>query len=221
MDEIIKGYEFQTGNYVIIHDEELKKATKEDKNTIDIQDFVSLNQVDPIYFEKTYYLEPARGGDKAYALLIQAMEKAGKVAIAKVQIRSKLTLAVLRVLDDLLVMETIFYPDEIRSSASLNHGTNIDKLHDNEVKMAVNLIESLSTEFEPTHYQDEHRQSLSEIIEGKIARHEISAPVQNKATGNIVDLMEALKASIQLAEENRNTSEKQKSPSKRKTRVNI
>ncbi len=217
-DDIVRGYEYQSGNYVIINEEDLDRIPLENTKTIDILDFVSLNQVDPIYFDKTYYLEPSAGGEKAYTLLIEAMNNTGKIAIAKVLIRSKQSLAALRVKDGVLIMETIFYPDEIRSPASLTTGVEKDKLHDNEIKMAVSLIENLSTDFDPTKYEDEYRKALWEVIEAKIVGQEVISPTPTAPSTNVVDLMEALKESVKLAEANK---EKEKKPRKttRKTKT--
>ncbi|HEX3011901.1 MAG TPA: Ku protein, partial [Syntrophomonadaceae bacterium] len=132
-DEIVKGYEYQKGNYVVINEEDFARLPGEKTKTIDILDFVELSQVDPIYFDKSYYLEPASGGEKAYTLIVKAMQQTQKIAIARVMIRSRQSLAALRVNGQVLVMETIFYPDEIRSPASLNQGLDPQKLHENEV----------------------------------------------------------------------------------------
>ncbi|MGI6413073.1 MAG: Ku protein [Syntrophomonadaceae bacterium] len=201
--ELVKGYEYQKGSYVVINEEDFERIPQENTKTIDILDFVKLSQVDPIFFDKTYYLEPAQGGEKAYTLIVEAMKKTKKIAIAKVIIRTKQSLAALRVKDNVLVMETIFYPDEIRSPASLNPGIDKGKLHENEIKMAVSLIENLSTDFVPEKYEDTYRQALWEIIEAKIAGKEVATPAPAAERGNVIDLMEALKQSIKLAEETR------------------
>lgn len=202
-DEIVRGYEYQKGNYVVINQEDFERIPEENTKTVDILDFVNLSQVDPVYFDKTYYLEPAPGGEKAYTLIVDAMQKTGKIAIARIFIRSRQSLAAIRVKDDYLVMETIFYPDEIRSPASLNKGLDPAKLNANETKMAVSLIENLSTDFDPARYHDTYRQALGEIIEARIAGQEIVTPEPAAEKGKVVDLMEALKASVKLAEENR------------------
>jgi DNA end-binding protein Ku len=207
-EQIVRGYEYQKGNYVVINEGDFERIPQENTKTIDILDFVKLEQVDPVYFDKTYYLEPAPGGEKAYTLIVEAMEKTKKIGIAKVLIRSKQALAALRVKDKVLVMETIFYPDEIHSPASLNHGLDSGKLHENEIKMAVSLIENLSTDFDPARYHDDYRQALWEVIEARIAGQEIAIPVQNAAKGNVIDLMDALKASVKLAEDNRKKENK-------------
>ncbi len=209
-EEIVKGYEFQKGNYVIVSEEDLARIPLENTKTIDILDFVKLEQVDPVYFDKSYYLEPSPGGDKAYTLIVEAMKKTGKIAIAKIMIRSKQSLAALRVKDEHLIMETIFYPDEIRSPASLGKGIGVEKLHENEMKMAVSLIENLSIDFDPTRYEDDYRKALWEMIEAKINGQEIVTPVAEPQGGKVVDLMEALKASVKLAEEHRIDPKKKK-----------
>lgn len=202
-DEIVRGYEYQKGNYVVLNEEDLERIPLNNTKTIDILDFVDLQQVDPVYFDKSYYLEAAAGGEKAYSLLVEAMNTTGKVAVARVIIRTKQSLAALRVKDRVLLMETIFYPDEIRSPASLNPGLESARLHENEIKMAVNLIENLSVDFEPQKYHDEYRQALRELIDAKIVGKEvINAPAAGDR-GKVVDLMEALQASVKLAEENR------------------
>ena len=201
-EEIVKGYEYQKGNYVVINEEDFARLPGEKTKTIDILDFVDLSQVDPIYFDKSYYLEPAPGGEKAYTLIVEAMQQTRKIAIARVMIRSRQSLAALRIHDRMLVMETIFYPDEIRSPASLNQGLDPGKLHENEIKMAVNLINNLSTDFEPSRYEDENRKALWEIIEAKIAGQEVAAPAVVEK-GNVVDLMDALKASLEMTDKAR------------------
>lgn len=223
-EEIVRGYEYQKGSYVVINEEDLERIPLENTKTIDILDFVDLTQVDPIYFDKTYYLEPSQGGEKAYGLLIEAMSQTGKVAIAKVIIRSKQSLAALRIKDQVLIMETIFWPDEIRSPSALNLGVDRSKLHDNEIKMAVSLIENLSTSFEPAKYQNEYRQTLWELIESKIVGKEVVAAAPVADRDNVVDLMEALKASVKLAEETRqadqaNSKSNKATRSRRKTKT--
>lgn len=213
-EEIVRGYEYQKGSFVVINEEDLERIPLENTKTIDILDFVDLSQVDPVYFDKTYYLEPSQGGEKAYSLLIEAMSQTGKAAIAKVIIRSKQSLAALRVKDQVLIMETIFWPDEIRSSSALNLGIDRVKLHENEIKMAVSLIENLSTSFEPAKYQNEYRQALWELIENKIVGKEVVAAAPAADRGNVVDLMEALKASVKLVEETRQADQAEAEPRK-------
>lgn len=215
-EEIVRGYEYQKGSYVIFDEDDLERAALQNTRTIDILDFVRLDQMDPIYFDKSYYLEPAPGGEKAYALLSTAMQQTSKVAVARVVIRSKESLAALRVKEQYLLMETLFFPDEIRSPLSLNRGLDLSVLHDNELKMAVNLVDNLSTEFEPDKYRNQHRQVLWEMIESRIAGQEIVNPQPAPDSGKVVDLMEALRASVKLAEENRKSKDR---PAKKQKRV--
>ncbi|HYH03557.1 MAG TPA: Ku protein [Bacillota bacterium] len=198
-DEIVWGYEYQKGQYVVLKEEDFEKLPDDNSKTIDILDFVDLTEIDPIYYDKSYYLEPSSGGEKAYALLKRAMVDTGKIAIAKVKIRTKETLTVLRVYQNVLVMETIFYPDEIRSVTGLTGTQTEPTLHENELKMASNLITNLSDHFDPAKYTNHYRENLMALIQSKIAGGEITeTPVRE--TGKIIDLMEALRASIAATE---------------------
>ncbi|MDW7651141.1 MAG: Ku protein [Bacillota bacterium] len=197
-EDIVRGYEYESGRFVIINEEDLDKIPDERTRTLDIVDFVSLEEIDPLYFDKTYYLAPGEAGEKAYALLRQAMAETGKIAVAKVVIRNKESLAVLRGYQNLLVMETIFYPDEIRNPAQLPGFDREIKPHDKEMKMARELIENLATEFEPEKYTDEYRKKLLDMIHAKIEGEQIAIP-EVAAKGKVVDLMDALKASVEVA----------------------
>jgi DNA end-binding protein Ku len=194
-EEIVRGYEFQKGQYVVVKDEDLETIPDETSKTIDIQDFVDLSEIDPVYYDKSYYLEPSPGGEKAYALLKRAMLETGKIAVAKVKLRTKETLTVLRVYQNVLVMETIFYPDEIRSTAGLTGIRSEPVLHENEIEMATSLITNLSAHFDPTKYTNAYRENLMELIQTKIAGGEVMETPQRE-TGKVIDLMEALRASI-------------------------
>jgi DNA end-binding protein Ku len=197
-DDIVRGYEYESGRFVIINEEDLDKIPDERTRTLDIIDFVSLEEIDPLYFDKTYYLGPGDAGEKAYALLRKAMEETKKIAIAKVVIRNKESLAVIRGYKNLIVMETIFYPDEIRDTGLLPGFDREVKLHDNEMKMARELIENLATSFNPEKYTDEYRHKLMELIRAKIDGEQIVIP-EAAEKGKVVDLMEALKASVEMA----------------------
>jgi DNA end-binding protein Ku len=203
MDEIVRGYEYESGQYVVMREEDFDQVPLTTTRSIDIVDFVNLVDIDPIYFDKTYYLEPGEGGAKAYALLKRAMGESGRIALAKVAIRSKETLAALRVYhDELLVMETMFWPDEIRAYAELKGYAEPERLHEKEIQMAEMLIGNLATDFDPTKYSDEYRQALLATIRARIEGEEVvraAAPQPEK----VIDLMEALRASVQLAEQQR------------------
>lgn len=216
-DELVRGYEYEKGRYVVIDDADLESIPVETTKTVDILDFVDLAEIDPIYFEKSYYLAPNDGGQKAYELLKRAMVETGKIAIAKVVIRTKESLAAIRVRDNALVMETMFYPDEVRNTDALTELNYNVKINENEVTMANNLISSLSENFNPAKYTNEYRGALMEMIQAKIAGAEISVP-EAPTAGKVIDLMEALKASIQMAKKDQEieTQEKAQEKPKRK-----
>lgn len=195
-EEISRGYEYEKGKYVLFSKQELEQLSSQTEKTITILDFVDLHEIDPVYFQKTYYLSPDQAGANAYSLLLEAMRQTGKIGIAKVAIRSKSSLAAIRVMDDCLAVETIFYPDEIRPITQVPNLPEQLQVQDKELTMAKLLIEQLSTPFEPGKYRDDYRDSLLKLIEQKVAGEEISlAPA--KQEHNIVDLMAALQASIE------------------------
>jgi len=157
---------------------------------------VDLKEIDPIYFQKTYYLSPGDTGAGAYNLLLESMRQKSKIGIAKVSIRSKSSLAAIRVLDNCIVMETIFYPDEIRPVAQVPNLPEQTKVDEKELEMAKMLIEQLSTPFDPEKYTDDYRETLLDAIRHKVAGEEVQvAPEQKKA--NVIDLMSALQASLE------------------------
>lgn len=195
-EEIVMGYEYEKGRYVIMRDEDLARIPSEGSKTIDILDFVSLSEIDPIFYDRSYYLEPNAGGEKAYALLRRAMAETGKIAIAKVTIRSKSALACLRIQDSVVMMETMFYPDEIRSPAGLAGIGAEPRLSEGEMQMAVDLVGNLAAPFEPSKYTDDYRQQLMELIQAKIAGAEVAIPEGAPQSAKVVDLLEALRASL-------------------------
>lgn len=205
--EIVKGYEYEKGKYVVMRDEDFEQIPAENSRTIDIVDFVDLKDIDPIYFDKSYYLTPDETGVKAYNLLVNSMKETGKIAIAKIVIRSKESLAALRVRNGVMLLETMYYPDEIRSIEGLPDLHKEVKIHDNEMKMAISLINNLAAPFQPEKYTDEYRQTLLEVIRAKVEGQEITVP-EKPVTGKVINLMEALKASVELAKKERETAEK-------------
>lgn len=210
-DEIVKGYEYRPGQFIILNDEDFETIQTEANNkSIDILDFVNLVDIDPIYFDKSYYLSPQDTIGKAYNLLLTAMNNTNKIAIAKITIRNKQKLATIRVYNNVLVLETIFYPDEVRST-SLIPGMPLNKDVDTkELDIATKLIDNLSTDFDPNKYTDDYRNALQELIESKVNGKEIEiAPQAPKS--NVLDLMEALQASL------KETKGKTVSTKKRKT----
>ncbi len=219
-EEIVKGYEYETGKYVIVSKEELAAAAPETRKTIEILDFVNLEQIDPIYFDKTYFLAPYETGDKPYQLLHTAMKKTGKIAIAKVMIRSKESLAAVRIYENCIVMETIFSPDEVRSVELVPGIQNEAKVSDSEINMAVQLIENLATDFEPEKYTDEYRIRLQELIQKKIKGEEVVTAPELPAAANVVDLMEALQASVEAAKKSKTKSAAKKSRTRKRQIAN-
>ncbi len=201
--EIVRGYQYEKGRYVILEEEDLENLAPEAAHSIDIQDFVDLDKIDPIYYDKAYYLAPAAGGEKVYELLKRAMQETNKVAIANVMIRSKVSLAALRVAEGALVMSTMFYADEVRSAGLIEELNYHVQLHEKEIKMAVGLIDSLSTDFKPEKYANERREALMEIVQARIAEERVTVPPARPEPEKVVDLMQALKASIEKAQRER------------------
>lgn len=194
-EDIVKGYEYEKGKFVLFEKEELEAVSGEVNKEIKILDFVHLSEIDPVYFQKTYYLAPGETGTGAYSLLMEAMKQSGKIGIAKVSIRSKSSLAAIRIIDRCIAMETIFYPDEIRSVDQVPNLPEKPQVLEKELDMAKMLIDQLTNTFEPEKYQDDYRMDLMELIEKKIAGEEIKIAPQQQQT-SVVDLMSALQASL-------------------------
>ncbi|OAB39383.1 Ku protein [Paenibacillus macquariensis subsp. defensor] len=195
-EEISKGYEYEKGKFVLFEKEELEQLSDQNNKNITILDFVDLNEIDPIYFQKTYYLSPDQAGSNAYMLLMEAMRQSGKIGIAKISIRSKSSLAAIRVLDKCLAIETIFYPDEIRPVSQVPNLPEQTVVNDKEMDMAKMLIEQLSTPFDPEKYTDDYRVALLQLIQNKVAGEEVKIAPARQET-NVIDLMAALQASIE------------------------
>ncbi|PYZ91808.1 Ku protein [Salipaludibacillus keqinensis] len=197
-DEIVKAYEYEKNKFVVLDEEDLEKLKKENEDkAVEIIDFVHLEEIDPIYFEKSYFLAPDTGGGKAYLLLRKALEEAGKIGIAKIVIRSKEQLAVVRVYENTLLMETIHFPDEIRqaSDVAMPQEQNITK---KELNTALMLIKQLTTPFAPEKYSDDYRTALMSLIEEKRSGEQTVESKDGKEpeVSNVTDLMTALQASI-------------------------
>jgi len=198
-EQIVKGYEISPDKYVTITPEELEALEPQKTRTIDIEEFVDLEQIDPIYYDHPYYLAPDKGAAKAYRLLLDAMEQADKVAIARVVIRSKENLVALRSYDGAITMETMLFPDEVVQPDSIEELASADgnvQTSKRELDMAKQLIESLSGDFDPNAYRDEYRERVLDMIERKAAGETITVEAPEPERKEVPDLMAALEASI-------------------------
>ena len=213
-DEIVRGYEFSKDHYVTFTDEELENLEVDSIKAIDVQGFVPLEQIDPIYFNKTYYVAPEAAGLKAYRLLADALEAEGQVGVSKVAFRDREHLATIRLKGDIFVLESMHWPDEIREPDFEELSKKID-IRDSEVKMARQLIQQLSTDWHPEDFRDEYREQLQRLAEKKIEGEEVAVAQEPAAEPTkVVDLMEALKASVEEAKKKKEAEAK---PAKKKT----
>jgi DNA end-binding protein Ku len=207
-EHIVKGYEYEKGRYVVLTDEDFVAVPVDSSRLIDILQFVDAEEIDPIFYKKTYYLVPEESGVKAYALLRQAMEEDGRVGIAKVSFRDREHLAALRFKDDTFVLETMFWPDEIRETKFDELGKAAEvKPRLQEIQMAKTLIDNLTDDFKPEQYHDDYREALVKIVEAKAEGREVEAAPEPEES-KVVDLMEALKASVEATKQKAAASKK-------------
>ena len=211
-EDIVKGFEYEEGKYVIFEEKDFEKIkTKKDKN-ITIEQFVELSEVDPIYFDRPYYVVPT-GAEKAYAVLLTAMEQSGKAAIAKTVLGTKETLVMIRAKDGQMLLNTLFFADEVVKNPAKEV---TEKGNAAELKIAQTIIESMTGKFEPEQYKDEYREKVQEAIEKKIAGKEIAAP-KEKNFGTVSNLMEALTKSLEMAKKPKaKTTLVKRTPTKKK-----
>ena len=197
-DDIVKGYELTKDRYVVVTPEELDALDPEKTRTIDIEDFVDLEEIDPVFYDHPYYLVPDKGAAKAYGLLLGAMKESGKVAIARVVLRTKEQLVAIRPAGDVLMMETMIFADEVVPADQIDELPDADsiKASDRELAMAQQLIASLSTEFEPGKYHDEYREKVLDLVERKAQGEEIAIQPEAEKPSKVPDLMAALEASL-------------------------
>ena len=194
--DLVKGFEFAKDQYVRLTDGELKALEGEASKIIDIAEFVPLDRVDPIYFEKTYYLGPDKGGEKAYRLLAEAMAKSDRVALAKFVMRGKETLVLIRAAQGGLMLHTMYFADEVRDFGEIDKGASA-KVREGELELAVKLLGELANEaFEPERYTDEYRQRVLDLVRTKVEGKEVVAAAPRAERGHVIDLMEALKTSL-------------------------
>ncbi|SDJ08778.1 non-homologous end joining protein Ku [Salimicrobium halophilum] len=207
--EIVKAYEYAKNKFVVLDQEDLDNLKKEQEDkAVEILDFVKLEEIDPIYFEKSYYMSPNEGGTKAYGLLRQALADTGKIGIAKIIIRSKEQLAIVRVYENTLIMETIHFPDEVLNAEEVPNVPEQTDLSKKELSTAVTLIDQLTESFDVDKYKDDYRTALLDLIEAKRNNEEVTTAKDPEKTDNVTDLMEALERSL----------EKTKGPKKKTTK---
>lgn len=205
-DEIVKGYEFEKGNYVVFTEEEMDAIPADSIKAIDVVSFVPLEEIDPVYFQKPYYVAPEPSGVKAYKLLEKAMNESGRIGIAKITLREKERLATLRVKDGVFILETMNWPDEIREPDFADLQKDVE-IRPQELAMAKSLIENLSDTFQPDEFHDTYRERLEAAVQAKIEGQEVAVEATKEPT-QILDLMEALKASVEATKAKTKAAEK-------------
>lgn len=211
--EVVRGYEYARDQHVIMSEEDFDKLPLPSKHTVELSAFVKAEEIDPIFYEKTYYLEPDETGLKPFALLMRALREKGLTAVAKIAIRNKEQLCALRPKNGTLILETLFYPDEVRVQAESEQPEV--KVTDRELDMAFALIDLLSEPFAPEKYQDEYREALMQVIEAKLQGQEIvEAPAAPVA--KITDLVTALKASVEAAKKRKREEEAEEAGPRRR-----
>ncbi|MFE4351495.1 Ku protein [Peribacillus butanolivorans] len=222
-EDIVRAFEYTKGKFVVLEDSELEELKKQnEEKSVEIMDFVKIEEIDPIYFNRSYFMSPNDGGIKAYSLLRQALKESNKVGLAKIIIRSKEQMAVIRVVDNTLLMETIHYPDEVRSAGDVPNIPANETIVKKEIDTAILLIDQLTTTFDPTKYNDDYRTALLELIESKkTGQTTITAKTKETVSNNVTDLMEALQASIDRTkpdklEGKKTTTRKKAAPKKKK-----
>lgn len=200
--ELVKGYEYVKGKFVILSEEELNNLKDEhQEKSVEIIDFVNLDEIDPIYFSRSYFMGPGENGNKAYALLRAALQNSGKIGLAEITIRTKRQMAVVRVYQNTLIMETIHYPDEVRSVEEVPSVPDNAQIDPKELATAIMLIDQLTAKFQPEKYIDEYRLRVNELIQEKVNSNEGTSS-KEVSRSNVVDLMSALQASIERTKDN-------------------
>ncbi|MDQ2824648.1 MAG: Ku protein, partial [Verrucomicrobiota bacterium] len=197
-DEIVKGYEYEKGKFIVLKDEDFERVDLEATQTVDIQDFVQLDEIDPMFFYKPYYLEPQKGGDKAYVLLRDALKESDKVGIAKVVIKTRQYLAGVKAEDSVLILELMHFADELAEADKLHIPKKLEP-GKREMDMAKALVDSMSSKWNPEKYHDEYREALMEVIEEKVesgGKEIEEKPKAKKAPTKVIDLVEVLQQSL-------------------------
>lgn len=192
--DLVKGFEYEKGRYVVVDDEDIKRVAPKTASTMEIQEFVKAKDVDPIYLESSYYLAPEQAGEKPYALLFEALRRSDYVAIAKIAMHNREHVVILRPGDKGIMMHTMYYTDEIRQVEEFRTDTSLVK--EKELDLAMTLINSLAAEFEPEKYKDEYRENLKAMIAAKVAGEDVVETPAAEHRAPVVDIMEALKMSL-------------------------
>jgi DNA end-binding protein Ku len=194
--DLVKGYEYEKGKYVVVDEEDVKKAAPASSRTMEILEFVPTAQVDPVYYESSYYMAPDEAGEKPYALLFEALRRTGHVGIAKVAMHNREHIVILRPGKRGILLHTMYYEDEVRKVEEFRTDTELVK--DKELALATTLITSLAAEFEPVKYKDEYRENLMNMIQAKVEGKQFVEAPQSQELAPVIDIMEALKASLAL-----------------------
>jgi DNA end-binding protein Ku len=216
-DDIAKGYETEDGQMVVITDEDLKHLPNQSSKEIAVEKFVPADQIDPMLLDRPYYLEPEKGAAKAYALLRDALEAADRMAVVTVAIRNRKNMAVLRVRDGIIVLQTMLWPDEIRASDFANLG-DVGSATERELSMATMLIDSLSGDYDPAEFEDDYAQAVEAMVQTKLEGGEVKEqPAAKDGSGEVVDLLEALQRSVDRAKASRGEPVEKKSAPAKKT----
>jgi DNA end-binding protein Ku len=212
-DQIVKGYEYEKGKYVVLKDEDFQRVDLEATQTVDIKDFVELEEIDPIFFYKPYYLEPQKGGDKAYALLRDALVDSKKVGVAKVVIKTREYLAGVKPKDGALVLELMHFADELADTSKLHTPRKLE-VGTREMNMARSLVNSMASKWEPEKYKDDYRQALMDVIEKKVeagGKEIEEKPRKTPKPTKVIDLVSVLQKSLEQAGEKRRTTKRARS----------
>ena len=213
LSEVVKGYEYSKDQYVVMEESDFLNLPVASTHTVDITRFVDLQAIDPMYFNRSYVLEPEAVGAKPFYLLRKALESTGRVALAKVSIRQKEHLCCLRPYDEAIVMATMYFPDEIRAFEDLDLPEEDSLVSEQELQMAVSLIDQLTGSFEPEEYHDEYRATLERAIEARLSSSEPISAAPAPTRGKVVDLMAALRDSIELAKADGKKKQPEATPS--------
>jgi DNA end-binding protein Ku len=211
--EIVKGYEYEKDRYVVIDDEDIKKMAPKTARVMEILEFVKEAEVDPVYFESSYYMAPEEAGEKPYSLLLEALKRSGFVALAKIAMHNREHIVILRPSLEGITLHTMYFEDEIRKTEAFRADTsNVSK---RELDMAMMLVDALAAKFEPGKYKDNYRENLRAMIEAKIAGQEVVAPVEAQQV-KVIDIMDALKASLAALKKPADSSESEEKPRARR-----